>query len=154
MSISKDELAAGIRFAGDRVIAAAIYCKDWDFQLGHQWTARDAFSHVAATAPGLPHFYPLLEGGMLSGLGVSQVAASNAKSIHDIAQKSREAVIDLIRSGQEASAKFVESLDDEELQRVVTLGGYEMPKGEIVAQVWIQHAIAHAYEASARWPLQ
>ena len=35
-----------------------------------------------------------------------------------------------------------------------TLGGYEMPKGEIVAQVWIHHALAHSYEASARWPLQ
>jgi len=28
-----------------------------------------------------------------------------------------------------------------------------MEKGEVVAQIWIHHAIAHAYEGSARWPI-
>ena len=27
-----------------------------------------------------------------------------------------------------------------------------MPEAEVVAQIWIHHQIAHAYEASARWP--
>ena len=67
--------------------------------------------------------------------------------------KSQEEVIQAIRDGHEASAAFVESLDDADLAKVVTLGGYEMPKAEILAQIWIHHAIAHAYEASARWPL-
>ena len=39
-------------------------------------------------------------------------------------------------------------------KKVVILGGYQMPKAEIVAQIWIHHAIAHSYEASARWPIQ
>ena len=46
-----------------------------------------------------------------------------------------------------------ETLDDADLAKVVTLGGYAMPKAEILAQIWIHHAIAHAYEGSARWPL-
>ena len=70
-----------------------------------------------------------------------------------MADKSKDEVIQAIREGREASAAFVETLDDADLAEVVTLGGYEMPKAEIVAQVWIHHAIAHAYEASARWPL-
>ena len=47
----------------------------------------------------------------------------------------------------------IRTLDEADLNKVVKLGGYEMEKGEIVAQIWIHHAIAHAYEASARWPI-
>lgn len=151
--ISKTELAAGIRFAGQRAAAAATMTKDWDYQLGHEWTSRAAFSHLAATAGGAAGLYPMLEGGVLSGLGVPQIAANNAKAIGRMTNKSQEEVIQAIREGREASAAFVETLDDADLAKVVTLGGYEMPKAEIVAQVWIHHAIAHAYEASARWPL-
>ena len=151
--ISKTELAAGIRFAGERAAAAATMTKDWDYQLGHEWTSRAAFSHLAATAGGAAGLYPMLEGSVLSGLGVPQIAANNAKAIGRMTDKSQEEVIQAIREGHEASAAFVETLDDADLAKVVTLGGYEMPKAEIVAQVWIHHAIAHAYEASARWPL-
>jgi hypothetical protein len=51
------------------------------------------------------------------------------------------------------SAAFVETLDDAELAKTVTLGGYTWPKSELIAQIWIHHPIAHAYEASARWPI-
>ena len=151
--ISKTDLAAGIRFAGGRAAAAATLTKDWDFQLGHQWTSGAAFSHLAATAGGAAGLYPALDSGALSSYGVEQIAASNAKSIGRMADKSREEVIKAIVDGHEASAAFVETLDDGDLAKVVTLGGYEMPKAEILAQIWIHHAIAHAYEASARWPL-
>jgi hypothetical protein len=96
----------------------------------------------------------LADATILSGLGVQQIGAMNAQSIGGLKEKSREDVIDAIRSGSEASAKYAETLDDADLAKVVTLGGYEMPKGEIVAQIWIHHTIAHAYEASARWPIQ
>ena len=58
-----------------------------------------------------------------------------------------------ILEGHETAAAFVEGLDEGDLATVVRLGGYELPKAEIVAQIWIHHAIAHAYEASARWPI-
>ena len=151
--ISKTDLAAGIRFAGGRAATAATLTKDWDFQLGHQWTSGAAFSHLAATAGGAAGLYPALDSGALSSYGVEQIAASNAKSNGRMADKSREEVIKAIVDGHEASAAFVETLDDGDLAKVVTLGGYEMPKAEILAQIWIHHAIAHAYEASARWPL-
>lgn len=151
--ISKTDLAAGIRFAGQRAATAATLTKDWDYQLGHQWTTRAAFSHLASTAGGASGLYPALDSGALSGFGVEQIAANNAKSIGRMADKSKEEVIQAILDGHEASAAFVETLDDTDLAKVVTLGGYEMPKAEIVAQIWIHHAIAHAYEASARWPL-
>lgn len=152
--ISKSELAAGIRFAGQRAAAAATYTKDWDHQLGHQWTSGAAFRHVAATAAGLARLYPALDSGMLSGIGVPQVAQMNDKAITDMSDKSREEVIKAITEGHEASAAYAETLDEADLAKVVTLGGYEMPKAEIVAQIWIHHAIAHSYEASARWPIQ
>lgn len=151
--ISKTDLAAGIRFAGGRAAAAATLTKDWDYQLGHQWTSRAAFSHLAATAGGAAGLYPALDTGVLSGLGVPQIAAGNEKAIGRMADKSKDEVIQAIVDGHEASAAFVETLDDADLAKVVTLGGYEMPKAEILAQIWIHHAIAHAYEASARWPL-
>ncbi len=151
--ISKIDLAAGIRFAGERAATAATLTKDWDYQLGHQWTSAAAFSHLAATAGGAAGLYPLLDSGALSSYGVEQIAANNAKSIGRMADKSRDEVINAILLGHESSAAFVETLDDADLARVVTLGGYEMAKAEIVAQIWIHHAIAHAYEASARWPL-
>ena len=151
--ISKQELADGIHFAGERAAAAARNVKDWEFQLSHQWTTKDAFTHLAATAGGAARFYPMLEGGVLSGLGVPQIAANNASSIERLAGKSREEIVQSIVDGQNASAEFVATLDDADLVRAVKLGGYEMPKAEIVAQIWIHHTIAHAYEASARWPL-
>ena len=154
MTISKADLVAGIRFAGQRAAAAASYTKDWDHQLGHQWTSGAAFRHLAATAGGASRIYGALESGALSGIGVPQVAQMNDKAIADMAGQSREDVLKAIVDGHEASAAFVETLDEADLARVVTLGGYEMPKGEIVAQIWIHHAIAHAYEASARWPIQ
>lgn len=153
--ITKDELAAGIRFAGERAAAAAEYAADWDYQLGHQWTTGDAFRHIAATAGGLERLYPMFANtAALSGLGVQQVGAMNAQSISGLQERSRDEVIAAIRTGSEASAAAVEKLDEADLATVVQLGGYRMPKAEIVAQIWIHHTIAHAYEASARWPIQ
>lgn len=152
--ITKQELAAGIRFAGERAATAGEYAKDWDYQLGHQWTTGDALRHVAATTGGLERLYPMLaDATILSGLGVQQIGAMNAQTIAGMKEQSREEVIGAIRTGSEASANYAETLDEADLAKVVTLGGYEMPKAEIVAQIWIHHTIAHAYEASARWPL-
>lgn len=152
--ITKQELARGIRFAGERAAAAATYTKNWDHQLAHQWTSRDAFIHLATTAGSASQLAPMLSGGALSGVTVDQVAGMNTQSIARMAGQSREEVIKALRDGHEASAAFVESMDDEALQKTIQLGGYEMPLGEIIAQIWIHHALAHAYEASARWPIQ
>ncbi len=151
--INKQDLASGIRFAGSRATAALEHVKDWDYQLAHGWTTADAFRHIAATAAGLEGFYPRLEGDRLSGFSVAAAAAGNARTIESLAGKSRDEIGQMIRGGAEASAAFAETLDEDDLARVVTLGGYEMPKAEIVAQIWIHHQLAHAYEASARWPL-
>ncbi|OAI39658.1 hypothetical protein AYO38_07335 [bacterium SCGC AG-212-C10] len=154
MTIAKDELVQGIRFAGQRAAAAATFCKDWDHQLGHQWTSGDAFRHVAATSGGAEGFYPLLDAGVLSGLPATRIAEGNDKAIAGLAQKSKEEVAQAIIDGHNKSADFVDTLDEADLAKVVTLGGYEMPKAELVAQIWIHHAVAHSYEASARWPIQ
>ncbi len=151
--INKQELVQGIRFAGERAAAAAEHCRDWDHQLGHQWTSGDAFRHIAATAGGAAGFVPMLESGVLSGLGVDRIAQGNAKAISERSATPRAEVIAAIRAGHAASADYVAGLDKTDLAKVVTLGGYEMPKAEIIAQIWIHHAIAHAYEASARWPI-
>jgi len=151
--INKQELVEGIRFAGERAAAAAEHCHDWDYQLGHQWTSGDAFRHIAATAGGAAGFVPMLESGVLSGLGVDRIAQGNAKAISERSTTPRAEVIAAIRAGHAASADYVAGLDETDLTKVVTLGGYEMPKAEIIAQIWIHHAIAHAYEASARWPI-
>ena len=151
--ISKSELVDGIRFAGDRAAAAARNCKDWDHQLGHQWTTGAAFRHVAAVSGGARGFYPLLDTGVLSGMPAERIAMNNDKAIAGLTEKSRDEVVQAIIDGHKVSAEFVATLDDGDLAKVVTLGGYEMAKAELVAQVWIHHAIAHAYEASARWPI-
>ncbi|MEO8538868.1 MAG: hypothetical protein ABI577_03945 [bacterium] len=67
--------------------------------------------------------------------------------------KSKEENLEAIVAGHEASAAFVATPDEADLNKFVTLGWYEMEKGEIVAQIWIHHTIAHAYEVSARWPI-
>jgi hypothetical protein len=151
--ITREQLVEGIIFAGERAVAAGYYCKDWDHQLGHQWTTGDAFRHIAVTAGGAKGLYSLLDAGVLSGVPSSRAAESNARGITRMQDASKDEVLQAIREGHRASAEFVATLDPEDLAKVVTLGGYEMPKAEIVAQIWIHHAIAHAYEASARWPL-
>jgi hypothetical protein len=153
MAITKQELVDGIRFAGRRAAAAGANAKDWDYQLGHAWTTRAAFSHLAATAGGCEGLYPLLDAGVLSGLGADRIAQGNAAAIDTMAGKSKDEILEAILAGHEASAAFVQTLDEADLNKVVKLGGYEMEKAEIVAQIWIHHAIAHAYEASARWPI-
>lgn len=152
--ITKTELAAGIRFAGERALACGQYAADWDYQLGHEWTTGDAFRHLAATTGGLQGLYPMLaNAAVLSGMGVAQVGAMNAQSVSRLSGQTREEILAAITSGAEASAKFAETLDNEDLATVVELGGYKMPKSEIVAQIYIHHTLAHAYEASARWPI-
>jgi hypothetical protein len=121
--------------------------------LGNGWTTHQTFSHVAATAGGLEGLLPLLSTDVLNGMGVEAIADGNAKSIAAKQTESKAQIIQAIRDGHEASAKFVESCDDADLATVVSLGGYTMTKSEIVGQIWINHAIAHSYEASARWPL-
>jgi hypothetical protein len=150
---SKKELADGIRFAAQRVVAAATNTRDWDHQLGHQWTSRDAFIHIASTAGGAAQLVPMLDGTMLTGLGGEQIAGMNAASIAKMADKSEAEITQAITDGMNASASFVETMDDADLAKVITLGGYTWPKSEIIAQIWIHHQIAHAYEASARWPI-
>lgn len=151
--LTKSELATGIRFAGERAAAAAESTADWDVVLGNGWTTHQTFSHVAATAGGAEGIFPLLDTDVLNGMGVDAVAGGNAQSIEGKKSDSKEQIIQAIRDGHEASAKFVEGCDDADLAKVVSLGDYTMTKGEIVGQIWINHAIAHSYEASARWPL-
>ncbi|MGH2632416.1 MAG: hypothetical protein ACRDG3_03310 [Tepidiformaceae bacterium] len=152
MTTSK-ELAGGIRFAAERVTAIATNTNDWEHQLGHQWTTRDAFSHIAASSGGAEQFVPMLDGPMLSSIGVEQIGQMNAGSIARMSDKSDEEIIAAMREGLTASAAYAETLDDADLQKTVTLGGYTWPKGELIAQIFIHHPIAHAYEASARWPI-
>ena len=101
--ISKQELVDGIRFAGERAAAAAKHCRDWDHQLGHQWTSGDAFRHIAATAGGAAGFVPMLESGVLSGLGADRIAQGNAKAISDRSATPREEVVTAIRAGHAAA---------------------------------------------------
>ncbi|HET9199419.1 MAG TPA: hypothetical protein VFO84_00400 [Dehalococcoidia bacterium] len=153
MTISKQELADGIRFAGQRAATAARYTKDWDHQLAHKWTTRDAFSHVASTSGGLPMLAPMVMGGQLGSVTVDQVAQINDQNISGLAGKSDDEIIQAIIDGQEASAKHVEGMDDAQLAQEITLGQYQMPVADLIAQIWINHQLAHTYEASARWPL-
>ena len=136
MTITKQELADGIRFAGRRAAAAAENVVDWDRQLAHEWTTADAFRHVAATAGGLKGFLPLLDDDRTSSMPAAVIAKGNADRIASMAELGRAELIAMIREGHEASAEFALTLDDADLERVVKLGGYEMPKDEIIAQIW------------------
>ncbi len=150
---TRQPLADGIRFAGARAATALDNVKAWDYQLSHNWTTADAFRHVAAVAGALDQYYGLVGTDVLNGMDVEAIAANNDQGITSLKDKSRDELRDQILTGHEASAQFVESLDESDLAEVVTLGDYEMSKGDIVEQIWINHQIAHAYEASARWPL-
>ncbi|MFN0096279.1 MAG: hypothetical protein ACKVVT_16075, partial [Dehalococcoidia bacterium] len=121
--------------------------------LGHQWTTADAFRHLAAVAGGAGQIYPMLDAGVLNAFNTTAAAENNTRAIEGLKGKTRDEVLAAITAGHAASADFVATLDESDLQKVVKLGGYEMPKAEILAQVWIHHTLAHAYEASARWPL-
>ncbi|MDA0353225.1 MAG: hypothetical protein O3A10_13565 [Chloroflexi bacterium] len=151
--IEKTELAEGIRFAGRRAAAALENVSDLDYQLSNGWTSIEMFRHVGQTAGGLEGFYGRLGGDVLNKLGVEAIAAGNATTLESNASLGRDEVTQKILEGAEASAAFLETCDEGELAEVVTLGGYSMPRAEVIAQIWIHHQIAHSYEASARWPL-
>jgi hypothetical protein len=151
--ISQQDLVDGIRFAGRRAGAAAQNTQDWTFQLGHQWTSGDAFRHLAANAGILASVYPLLGQEDLSALGREQIAQMNTQAIDAWRDKSQDDVLQAIVVGHNATADFVATLNEQDLATVIRLGGYELPMAEIIAQIWINHAFAHADEASARWPL-
>ena len=151
--MTKQELADGIRFAGERAAAATGYASNWDRQLGNEWTTRDAFCHVAASGGLLEQFFPMIASGAVADMPVADVAAMNAEGIGSLADQSPEQLAGMIVDGHNASAAFVETLDDDALAQPVRLGGYQMPMADVIAQVWIHHSIAHAYEGSARWPL-
>jgi hypothetical protein len=151
--IERRELTDGIRFAGQRAAAMLETVVEWDHQLAHQWTTADAFRHVAGAAGMLEGFYPMLDGDLLNQQNIDDYAKINDEGIAGLNDKSREELQQMILDGAEASATFAETLDQQDLDQVIALGGYHMSKGDVVAQIWIHHQIAHSYEASARWPL-
>ena len=151
--IEKQELAEGIRFAGRRAAAALEHVPDFDRQLAQEWTTADAFRHIAAGAGALEGFYGSLGTDALESFSNDDAASGNARTVERMAEVSREELGAMIIEGSKASAAFVETLDDDDLATVVTLGDYRMPKAELVAQIWIHHPIHHAYEGSQRWPL-
>lgn len=151
--IEKTELAEGIRFAGRRAAAALENVVDLDFPLSNGWSSIEMFRHIGQTAGGLEGFYPRLGSEALSQRNVEAIAEGNAKSLESNASLGRDEVKQKILAGAEASATFLETCDEAELAESVTLGGYSMSRGEVIAQIWIHHQIAHSYEASARWPL-
>ncbi len=153
MTIARQELAEGIRFAGRRAAAALDHVPDFDRQLGHDWTTADAFRHIAAGAGTLEGFAGRLDTGAFDSFTSEAAAAGNARTIDRMEELSREQLRTMILEGSEASAAFVETLDEDDLAKPIALGDYRMPKAELFAQIWIHHTIAHAYEASARWPL-
>ncbi len=101
----------------------------------------------------LEGFYPMLDGDLLNQQNIDDYAKINGEGIAGLNDKSREELQRMILDGAEASATFAETLDQQDLDQVIALGGYHMSKGDVVAQIWIHHQIAHSYEASARWPL-
>ena len=151
--IEKQELADGIRFAGRRAAAALEHVPDFDRQLAQEWTTADAFRHIASGAGALAGFYGMLGTDALESFSNEDAASGNDRTIEGMAEVSREQLGAMILEGSETSASFVETLDEDDLATVVTLGDYRMPKAELVAQIWIHHPIHHAYEASQRWPL-
>lgn len=153
MTISKQELVEGIRFAGRRAAAALEHVPDFDRQLAQEWTTADAFRHIAAGAGALEGFYGGLGTGALESFSNDDAASGNARTVERMAEVSREELGTMILEGSEKSAAFAETLDEDDLATVVTLGDYRMPKSELVAQIWIHHPIHHAYEGSQRWPL-
>lgn len=156
--ITRDELAYGVRFAGKRAAAAATYCVDWDYPLAHGWTSGDAFRHVAAGAvdgastSAAGQFVESLRSGRLSGVTTEQVGAVNERAKAKLEDWSRDRIIAALEELGTVRSEYLQTIDEELLSSVIRLGGYEMPLGEILAQIWVQHTIAHAYEASARWP--
>ncbi len=151
--IEKQELVDGIRFAGRRAAAALEHVPDFDRQLGHDWTTADAFRHIAAGSGGLEGFYARLGDGSLEAYTDEAAATGNARTIDRMAELSREELKAMILEGSEKSAAFAATLADDDLAKPIALGDYRMPKAELIAQIWIHHTIAHAYEASYRWPL-
>jgi len=100
--ITKQELVDGSRFAGRRAAAAGANAKDWNHQLAHQWTTRDAFSHLAATAGGAAGLYPLLDAGVLSGMGADRIAQGNASAIDKMKDQTKEEIPPAHGAGPEA----------------------------------------------------
>ncbi|WBL35263.1 hypothetical protein O0235_10745 [Tepidiforma flava] len=59
---------------------------------------------------------------MLDSVTAAAAAQNNAAAIASLKEKSREEVIQAILEGQEASAKFVEGLDEADLATVAEAG--------------------------------
>jgi hypothetical protein len=54
-------------------------------------------------------------------------------------------VVQAISAGHDATAAFVECLDEQALATVMCLGGYALPRAEIMERIWINHALVHTH---------
>jgi len=126
---SRDDFAAAVRQVDERLAAlrAEILANPDKPLLEGTWRVRDALSHLAARANGVPRVLARVEAADNPSAGGSAPAPRNideinAGQVDERSTRSVEELLDEIRDGHAAAVQAAAAIDDATLARSIPLG--------------------------------
>ena len=131
----------------DRV-AAGLSPADWEKTTYEQgWNVKQAYCHLASLGASIPFFVnmatnPQPAGGVGDGFDVD---AWNAQQVAQRQGKSNEEILTELRTGFEGSLRFLDSVSDEVLAKVMTspFSGQRKMLADLLVGAFVDHHSMH-----------
>ena len=129
-------------------IAAGLSPADWEKTTYEQgWTVKQAYCHLASLGASIPFFVnmatnPQPAGGVGDGFDVD---AWNAQQVAQRQGKSNEEILTELRTGFEGSLRFLDSVSDEVLAKVMTspFSGQRKMLADLLVGAFVDHHSMH-----------
>lgn len=150
MSGRAEELAKRFEQTNDEVIAAVQSCSDEQWRRtcsGEQWSVGVTAHHIGVSyGPIAELVQRLATGQRVPPLTSEMLDTLNAEHARQFAGCTKEATVELLRSGGEAAARMVRGPSDEQLDNAAELslvGGRRLSAADVVETGLIGHPISH-----------
>jgi len=155
---TKRDVIAGLEFLCEQAerIAANFTDADWAGPGDHGgWKARQVYSHVAGIGALIPQFVDAyVNAGPENDLGPNtNMEIINGGLVAERVDRSPRELGDEFAKNYAAVIAWVKEQPEAYFQRRGTLGGYvNWTAADLIVTAFVMHAIAHLYNASARFP--
>ena len=148
---TKQELIDGVRFLAKEARRAASHFDEqhWSRKTVDQWTVKEVYCHLLATAQGMTMFLPMIqslpEGADLGAM--FNIDDVNAQGVAANVQKTPAELVAGTAQAYEALVPVIEGLDQGLLDKRIKFSVYnmDMPVSELAASAIVLHGLAHTY---------
>jgi hypothetical protein len=150
---TREELMDGLQFVpaqARRVAGLLDAASQWDTRRVEGWTAKEMFTHVAATVGMMPKMGPNVlmappEADVTDGIDIAEFNEQGVASMRSMDAKQAVETLS-INCGK--LSDWVKRLTDEQLESKHKFRGMPMTMSDLLMTVAVMHSIHHLYEAS------